>query len=152
MKIAEALVTRADHLKRLASLRARLQQAGTTQEGETPPEPPLDLIAETDQIVDRLTDLIIRINRTNLVVTLPDGATLTTALARRDALALRMNALNNLIESASSQVSRYSRSEIKLVPTVEIAPLRRQWDELARQRRELDVAIQALNWSADLLD
>jgi hypothetical protein len=39
-----------------------------------------------------------------------------------------------------------------MTATVDVAQLRRTVDELARERRELDVALQAANWANTLTD
>jgi hypothetical protein len=95
-----------------------------------------------------------RINRTNLSATLLGGqTTLTDALARRDALTLRYGNLKTLVSTAlRERMPRYGRAEIRILPAVEVAPLRRRMDELARQRRELDTAIQQANWATDLIE
>jgi hypothetical protein len=152
MKLAEALVLRADLQKRLAQMRTRLNQSALVQEGEQPPENPAELLAELEQMLVQLRDLMSRINRTNLQASLPDGTTLTDALARRDVLSLQHSLISGLADTASIRVERYGRSEIRRLATVDVAALRRQADELARQRRELDTLIQATNWSTDLLE
>ena len=152
MKLAEALVLRADLKKRVEQLRARLQLSAMVQEGEQPPENPQELLAEMERLVTQLTDLVVRINRTNLQGQLTDGTQLTDALARRDGLALRSSVLSTVAESASNRLDRYSRAEIKKVPTVDVGAIRRQVDTLAQQRRELDTAIQAANWAIDLIE
>ena len=43
-------------------------------------------------------------------------------------------------------------SEIKFVVTLDIAQLQRERDQLARDYRELDTAIQGVNWSTDLVE
>ena len=48
MKLAEALVLRADVQKRIAQMRVRLQQSALIQEGEQPPEDPKELLTELD--------------------------------------------------------------------------------------------------------
>ena len=60
MKLAEALVLRADVQKRIAQLRERLRQSALVQEGEQPPENPEQLLIEMDQLLNQLGDLIIR--------------------------------------------------------------------------------------------
>src|ERR671921_1040813 len=98
-------------------------------------------------------DLQRRINRTNLSATLADGeTTLTDALARRDGLTLRYGTLKTLVSTASDRLPRYGRAEIRILPAVEVGPLRRTMDELARQRRELDTSIQEANWAIDLTE
>jgi hypothetical protein len=56
-----------------------------------------------------------------------------------------------MVAAASSRVLRYGRSEIRILPTVGVAPLRQHVNEVARKRRELDAAIQAANWTTELL-
>lgn len=153
MKLAEALARRADVQKRLEQMRGRLVASALVQEGEEPPEEPGGLLAEAAVSLEELEGLVRRINRTNLSATLADGeTTLTAALARRDSLALRQSLLGSLVGAASERVPRYGRNEIRILPTVEVAPLRRRMDDLARERRELDTAIQQANWTVDLAE
>ncbi|HEY7127628.1 MAG TPA: DIP1984 family protein [Ktedonobacterales bacterium] len=152
MKLAEALVLRADIQKRVEQLRQRLTQSAMVQEGETPPEEPAALFAELARLLTQLPTLVTQINRTNLQTRLPEGKTLTQALAERDALDLRLSVLNTLAQVPSSRTNRYSRSEIRYVITVDMGDIRRQIDQLAQQRRELDTAIQATNWNTDLVE
>jgi hypothetical protein len=153
MKLAEALANRADLQRRVEQVRARLQKSALVQEGESPPEDPQELLEESERLVSELERYVRRINRTNLSATLADGEpTLTDALARRDALALRYGNLKTLVNTASDRMPRYGRAEIRILPAVEVGPLRRRMDELARQRRELDIAIQQANWATDLIE
>lgn len=152
MTLGEALTVRADLQQRLAELRARLLVAAKVQEGEAPPEQPEVLLAEFEQAAEELRRLIARINRTNLTVVTAEGETLTDALARRDVLAFRYQVHRELAVAASEQSERYSLREIKMTPTVDVAELRRAVDELARNRRELDVALQTANWANTLAE
>lgn len=152
MKLAEALVLRADTQKRIEQLRERLRQSALVQEGEPPPEDPQTLLAELERLLGELTGLISRVNRANLGTTLPDGTTLTDALALRDTLALHYSILSTVADTASNRVDRYGRSEIRKVATVDVGALRRRMDTLAQRRRELDTAIQATNWATELAE
>jgi hypothetical protein len=76
----------------------------------------------------------------------------TAALARRDVLATRQSVLRSTVESVTQTQARYSRSEIRLTRQIDVAALRREIDDLARERRELDTAIQEHNWSSDLVE
>jgi len=152
MKLAEALVLRADVQKRVAQLRTRLQQSALIQEGEQPPENPQELLNELDQLLSQLVDLIKRINRTNMQTVFSEGSSLADAIAQRDNLSLRYSVINDVAATASDRIDRYGRSEIRKVSTVDVPALRRQLDETARQRRELDTAIQSANWSTDVLE
>lgn len=150
MKLAEALITRADLQKRLEGLRSRLSLSVLVQEGEEPPEDPKVLLSEVARLAQELEGLVPRINRTNLTVQLENGSTLTDALARRDMLALRYSLLNTAVTGASDRQRRYGLSEIRQVATVNVGELRQDLDALAQERRNLDAAIQAANWANDL--
>ncbi len=150
MKVGEALTRRSDLQTRVVELRNRLAQSARVQEGEKPHEDPAALLAEFDAVANELEDLIRRINEANLRIRLGDGRTLTAALARRDSITLRHQVLRGLAEAASEAHDRYSRSEIKIQSTVDVAEIRRRADDLARERRELDVAIQEANWANDI--
>jgi uncharacterized coiled-coil DUF342 family protein len=151
MKLAEALILRADCQKRIAQLQQRLMRSAKVQDGEQAPENPQELLAELDAAIVELTQLIQRINKTNAVTSLQEQ-TLSDALAERDTLQTKRNIYSRLIEAAAIQPIRYSQSEVRFVSTVNIAELQRQVDALARDYRVLDSAIQELNWQADLLE
>jgi len=152
MKLAEALARRADIQTRINEVRQRLVKSARVQEGEQPPEDPQELLGQLDQLIGELAPLVIRINRTNMTATLPGGQSLMEALAQRDALQLRYRTLDAVADAATETISRYSRSEIKTVATVNVSALRKQLDEIARQRRELDTRVQEANWTIDLLE
>jgi hypothetical protein len=151
VKLAEALARRADLQKRVEQMRGRLQQSALVQEGESPPEDPEELLRESDGMLVELEDLVGRINRTNLEATLADGRTLTAALAERDALALRYGLLGGLVRMASERVPRYGRNEIRTLSTVDVGEKRREMDQLALSRRDLDTRLQQANWTTDLV-
>jgi len=152
VKLAEALALRADIQKRISGLGDRVEESAKVQEGEQPPENPEELLAQLDELFAQLTSLIARINRTNLSATLANGTTLTDALAQRDTLALRYRTLDAIADAAAEKQSRYSRSEIKMIPTLNVSVLRKQLDEIAQQRRELETQLQATNWTVDLIE
>jgi len=152
MKLAEALILRADCQKRIEQLRQRLIRSAKVQEGEQPPENPQALIAELEATINELTDLIKRINKTNSLTTLQDSITISDALAQRDTLLLKRRIHDSLINAAATTTNRYSQSEIKYFSTVNIAELQTQMDQLSRQCRELDTRIQAANWNIELMD
>jgi hypothetical protein len=151
MKLAEALVLRADIQKRVEQLRERLKASALVQEGDQPPEEPQELLTELEGLLDQLAGLIVGINRTNLQTMVDDRLTLTESLAQRDVLDLRLGILKALADTAAQRLDRYGRSEIRRVPTVDVGALRKEIDRLARERRELDTAIQATNWTTELV-
>ncbi len=151
MKLAEALILRADYQKRIAQLQQRLVRSAKVQEGEQPSENPQELLNELETVATELARLIQRINRTNSTTTFRDGR-LSDALAERDVLRLKRTAYDSLINAAALRQDRYMRSEIRLISTVDVAELQRQVDRLSRDDRELDAQIQATNWATDLIE
>ncbi len=157
--VGEALNRRSDLQKRIAQLQDRLSTCVLAQEGEEPPESPDELLAELDRRCDELQELIAKINHTNAGARLATGETVTEGLARRDVIALRQGALRTAIKTATGGsfgaglgLTRYSRSEIRMVRYVKVADLQSQLDALAQQRRELDNRLQAHNWQATLME
>lgn len=151
MKLAEALSIRKDLMKRIAQLQSRLQNNVKVQEGDTPLEDPAALMAELDKCLSQLEDYVYRINATNMQVLNARGETLTQLMARRDVLTMRVAALRNVFTTASESQNRYSQSEIKMVTVVDVRKLGKQIDDLSARLRELDIEIQSLNFSADLI-
>ena len=155
MKLGEALTTRADTQKRAHEMLSRIEAVARIEEGDTPLEDPSELLAETDMLFGVLQSLIARINRTNLATILPSGGSVTDALAERDVLKLRIAALQKAITAASGGGDRwrYRGAEApKEVPTLDVKQIRASLDKLSQRFREVDTAIQAANWTTDLLD
>ena len=114
MKLAEALQERADLNRRIEQLRYRLNNNVLVQEGEKPLEDPAALLEELESSFTRLEWLIARINLTNCAVKV-EGRSLTELIARRDVLSLRAEAYRRLVEEASQNTHRATRTEIKIL-------------------------------------
>lgn len=149
MKLAEALLERADIQRRLSQLESRLCINAHVQEGESPAEEPKALLNELEQLISRLEELIRRINLTNAAVT-DEGECLTALIARRDVLSKKVSIMQNFLSQASATASRATRSEIVIRSTVPVAELRKELDALCAELRTLDTRIQSINWTAEL--
>jgi N-methylhydantoinase B/oxoprolinase/acetone carboxylase alpha subunit len=152
MKLAEALILRADHQKRLAQLKQRLLRNAKVQEGETPGEDPKALLREFETVATELEQLIQRVNRTNVQARIASGVTITEALAARDVLRLKADMYRELAQAATITQDRYTRSEVKFISTVDVSAVQKEADHLSKQHRELDAQIQAANWQTELMD
>ena len=149
MKLAEALSERADIKKRIEQLENRLILNAKVQDGEKPSEDPKELITELDYLIKRFEELVTKINLRNATV-VDSSETLTSLLARKDALTLKINVMRDFLSEASSITSRGMRSEIKILPTIDVASYQKKIDKLSKELRELDVRIQTINWTIDL--
>ena len=150
MKIAEALIERADIQKRKEQLRDRLSSNALVQEGEEPAEDPTSLLTELDRLEKRLCELVARINLTN-ANTVSGGMTVTEMLAFRDCLAQKNDIMRDFLRAASQKWMRGRGSEIVVKSTVSVSELQKQVDDISKQLRELDTRIQGINWNTDLI-
>ena len=150
MLLAEALAQRAEAQHRLDELRSRLVDQALVQEGDEPAENPDELLEEAAHVLEQIETLVRRINHTNSVTTFEGDATLTDAIARRDALLRAGRLYSAVADAATERMNRYSRSEVRYVPTVDAAALRKMSDGAAKEYRQLDTKIQQLNWATEL--
>jgi hypothetical protein len=150
MKLAEALLLRADTKKKLASLRERLALNVVVQEKDKPHEDPTKLIKEATAVLESLEDLSLRVNSANHNSRLSDGRTLAELIARRDRIAQQHSLLHVAIGGTRKEPDRYSMKEIKWVATVDVPKLQKQSDDLSKQLRELNARIQETNWKIEI--
>ena len=150
MKLAEALLLRADLNKKLASLRERINRNAIVQEGETPKEKVEDLLAEATSVLEEQQKLVRTINAANESTKLADGRLLADVLALRDTLIARHSLLSTTISATHKDVDRYSQREIKWIAQIDVASLQKQADDLSRKIREVNVTVQAANWQIEI--
>ena len=150
MKIAEALIERADIQKRLEQLNVRLSNNALVQEGESTAENPDDLLAELDGLIKRLCELVAQINLTNSQ-TVIDGLTITEMLSLRDCLAKKNEIMRNFLLHASQKCMRNRGYEIIMKSSVSVSELQKSVDLMSKQIREIDTKIQAANWTTELI-
>ena len=151
MKLAQALILRADTQKRLEQLKGRLLDNAKMQENERPSEDPKLLLKEFDRLSDELFRLILAINLTNSSTKF-ENVSLTEMIAKKDTLSQKASVLREFAKSASQKVDLYSNSEIKILSSVDVAMLQKQIDELSKEIRELDMKLQEANWQVDLVE
>jgi hypothetical protein len=152
MKLAEALILRADNQTRLAQLKQRLLRNAKIQEGDKPAEDPGALLQEVEKTAADLQRLIQRINATNAAAQFGNGMTLSDALAARDVLRLKQDIYLGLAGQAVVTQDRYTKSEVKFVSTVDASEVQKSADRLAVEYRKLETKIQEANWQTDLIE
>lgn len=150
MKLAEALSRRSALIEKCQQLRSRLKDCIKIQEGDEPTEDSEQVIAELDQTLDELQKLVYRINMTNTNAVI-EGRNLTSLLAERDTLSMRTKTLYDGLKHLTEREERYGRMEVKYVRMVNAKDFRKLHDQSAARLRELDLKIQALGWSTDLM-
>lgn len=152
MKLAEALIERKALKTQMEELRSRAVSGATAQEGDVPaaedaPQAFMQQLAEVTRQYARLTYLIHLTNtRTRW-----GEVSLAEAIVQRDMCRYLQKTWAE-VESNASPQHRFSRNEVKFVPMIAKAECRQQADGLAKQWRELDVALQAVNWQTELIE
>ena len=150
MKLATALSEIADLQRRITELGGRLNNNAKVQDGEKPSEDPDELLKELNKDFERLEELIARINHTNNETKSGD-MTLTDLIAKRDCLKQKIGIMRSFLNIASEKVSRYSKTEIRILSTISVSDLQKEVDGLSKELRETDETIQGLNWTTELL-
>lgn len=151
MKLAEALMLRADYQNKVYELRERIQGNVKVQEGEEVAEDPIELLDILRTTLQNLEDLVIRINRTNAKVMADDQHTLGDLIIKRDALKKQRNLYVSILQEASMRQNRMMRTEVKYITTINVAQLQKEIDDLAKAYREIDVKLQEKNWTTELI-
>lgn len=152
MKLAEALILRADMKRRIDQLKQRIVRNAKIQEGEDPAENPDNLLKEVERIADELASLIQKINKTNSTSEIEKGITISDAIATRDILLLKHGIYRDLAQAATITPDIRTKSEIKFKGTVKVTGIQEAADQIAKAHRELDMKIQEMNWRIDLIE
>jgi len=148
MKLAEALLTRAELTRKVESLKQRVLSAARVQEGAPPVEDATTLMAQAFTAIESIRDLEVKINRSNMVAAFESGATCMEQLASRDALRAKRNLLAELAAAASpGRNGYYSNREIRWLPGADVAATQNRIDSIAAQIHRLNTRIQEHNWA-----
>lgn len=150
MKLAEALVLRADIKRRIEQLKQRILRNSKVQEGLAPAEDPASLLAELEKTADEFGRLIMQINKTNSQTYLQDGMSIADAIAARDILEIKNSIYRELAQAATISADIRTRSEVRFVGAVNVAQIQEIADQIAKAHRELDTRIQEMNWKTEL--
>ena len=151
MKLAEALLLRAESKKKLESLHHRILANIKVQDNDKPHENPQTLIDEAFELSGQLCTLIKQINACNNATKLTNGQTLSEAIVERDMLIKKRNILASIAAKALEKDYRLTHTEVKMNTVVSVQDIQKQIDTLSKQFRELDTQIQSMNWNTDLL-
>ena len=91
---------------------------------------------------------------TNVHATI-DGESLTQLIARRDVLSKRVAIMGNIVNQIGTNDIRFGKNEIRsirTIRTVDVRELHKEVDKYSKQLRELDLKIQELNWTVELVE
>lgn len=150
MKLAELLVERASLQNSIKELADRLCRFAVVQEGDQLPFNPEHLLAKLDRSHTKLEKIIKTINQVNSSTQFEPGVSLADAIVTRDILKSRRSILGSLEKACSTVDNRYSKKEIKYVPSIDVEQTIDIADELSKNLRLLDARIQKMNWEIEV--
>ena len=149
MKLAEMLNERKAVKEEIRKIKERLYLSARVQEGDARPvESPEELKIKLIILFEKLQTLIVKINRTNIKTQI-EGKSLMELIAERDKNIAIAEALHGLAGNATPRPERFSRNEIRYVPTVDIQEIRKEADSYSQRARGIDNKIQAANWNSE---
>lgn len=152
MKLSEALIQQRDVQHRIDDLKDRLQHNLIVREGGRPAEDPQYLLEELDKAIQELIGLSQRISRTTANTAFDEKRTISDALAERDSLVIQWRTLSKLVKKASLEQIRWSTSGVRHIPAIDVRAVQWRVDNMSHRYRELDTAIQKLNWQVELVE
>lgn len=150
MKLAEALLKRAELKQDCDRLLERILNNALVQDGDEPAENPEQLLPKYEASMQQLEELIQQINHTNSVTSFEGDETIADALARRSTLAARQRAYEQVYSQLQIQRNRFSATEIRFVRCLDPAVIQKSINKVCQEYRELDTKLQALNWTVEL--
>ena len=153
MKLGQALLTRKDLIKSVADIQNRYVQAAVHVENDTPDEAARDVFAQFEDNVAEIERLTVTINQSNNV-TKVGKRTMMEAVVHRDFLKLKLTHLtsimNQLRQRNRSRMFGSDKKEV-LAEGVSVAEVAKYTDDVAKELRLLDMAIQEVNWLVELI-
>lgn len=152
MKLAEALILRANAQNDIESIKRRLLNNAKVQDGEEPSENPEELLSILDSLITNLEDIIKKINKTNSTTVVDGAKTISDLITEKDCLIKKIRVLKDFANAATLTIDRYNRTEIKIFSTVNVKDLQKEIDKLSKRYREIDTKLQECNWTIDLIE
>jgi hypothetical protein len=160
--LAEALKRRADLLDSAKDIKARIAGAAVNEMGETPEEDATALLEQYLAIVAEAQDLVRRVNLTNNLVKVHFNGveySLMTAVLTRETWKQQAAALRGVIADIEGQIGsgrnayygRRNKDEVKMVSVLALKDLRARAESLSAQVSALDMEIQKVNFTAELV-
>lgn len=67
-------------------------------------------------------------------------------------LSKRVAIMGNIVNQIASNDTRFGKNEIRFIRTVDVKELHKEVDKYSKQLRELDLKIQELNWTVELVE
>lgn len=151
MTLGEALSKRARIAQQMNDLRGRIKNNSLVQEDQKPVEDPNELLSEYEALSREFQELVKKITYANANAEIGDEK-LLDLLQERECL-IRIRNIYTLAATSASPGSdryRYMRSEIAMIPAVDVAEMRRREESLTKQIIILDAQIQKKNWQIEI--
>jgi molybdopterin converting factor small subunit len=154
MKLAEALIEKKNLASRISELQGRYTAAAVIEEGTEPDEVAEELLQSLTAAFEQWETLTVQINLANNTILVGDK-TMMQSLAHRDSLKSQIthfNAIASAIRQRNQQNRYFRENGPKLVVAegVTAKTFIKLVDDLSKELRLLDAAIQKANWDNEL--
>lgn len=147
MRLAEAMMQRADLDKKVSILGARLNDIALINKSYALEDEPKHLFEELNKSMKALSEVVYRIHVTNME-TVDNGTTITAMLTKKEILKIRIQMLQRIKEEARID-SCFDRTKYTIL--INKAELQKELDECKNQLEKLDMKLQQLNWQTELI-
>jgi hypothetical protein len=162
--LAEALASRKAALRKIGELESRIGAAAIGYEGEPAPDENAGvLLLEFEALCLEFENLSTRINLTNNDVTIKfDGREMSMmeAVAFREGLLLRQRGMKRIAEAIDSAMgkgrygygNRRTKDELKMLTYLAPAAMRKSSDAEAQILERLNIVMQSVNWTTEVIE
>ncbi len=145
MKLGEAVLLRADLLKKIEQIQHRIKPNLVVEESKEPQEDPVKMLAQLRNATQEYTALVIKITKTNYTTKVEKFDNVMNAIARKESMQLLLSRLKT-IRQGSQITSSYDEPRA----TLNINNLQSEIDKLEIDLREINSVIQEINWTTEL--
>lgn len=153
MKLGEALTIRAKQAQALNDLIGRIKASAIVQDGSSPAENVQVLLENYVALSERQGQIVTLIAKTNAALIVEDGKTMLDLLQEREAWTRKRNLYSIVARAATttSDMYRYSRSEIRMIPQIDVQTMRDFEENANRMIAAIDIRIQQINWTTEIV-
>ena len=153
MKLGQALFIRKDLIKSISDIQDRYVKAAVHTESDAPDEVARDVFTQFEDNIAEIERLTVNINQTNNL-TKVGARTMMEAVVHRDSLKLKLSHLTSTVNQMRQRnrvrVFGDHQKEV-LAEGVSVVEVAKYTGNVAKELRLLDVAIQEVNWQAELV-
>lgn len=150
MKLAEALILKEDYKEKIEELKYRLNDQVLVREGDNTELGTIELLDRIEEVMSKLHHLERRIHEACVNVAIDDKHTLNDMVQERNYKRRQYRFLHQLLMNISIRNPKFTRPELRFVPTVSVKELEEKVDAAKKGLNELEGFLQRINWEVEV--